>query len=131
MKKKGIVKGLFVLALLWISCTVSGQHNGDSIPCRSLWDEVYSEMERAFNEIDWEKLRIEMQEARTDALEALEWDEIREEMNEARRELKKELEEIEWEAVKKELQKEMKDVKLVIDSLYREIEREFGGKQPD
>ena len=119
MKIKGLVIGAIILlfmgncGIITASSTQMDSFNQpvlqDTIPCRSLWEDIHEEMEEAFNEIDWEKIRREMDQARADALS----------------EIRNDLEAIEWEVIRKELQEEMKDLKVVIDSLYREIEKEF------
>jgi len=89
----------------------------DTIP--EVENEVEDEVEH--EDIDWEEIKEEMEEARIEAMEALEeidWEGIREEMEEARMEA---LEEIDWEEIREELAK----TKIYLDSLKMDMDFDF------
>lgn len=92
------------------------------------WEMIKKEMEEAkievklaMEEIDWEEIKLEMKEAQIEvkkAMEEIDWDEIKLEMKEAKIEAKKAMEEIDWDEIKKE----MSDVKLHLDTVFQDID---------
>jgi bla regulator protein BlaR1 len=69
------------------------------------WEELHKEIEQArkqvMEETDWEELRKEMEQAGKQAMEEIDWEELRKEIEQAR---KQAMEEIDWEEVHKEIE---------------------------
>ncbi|MEN8226832.1 MAG: M56 family metallopeptidase [Bacteroidota bacterium] len=96
------------------------------------WEEIKKEMENAklevLEEIDWEEIKKEMEDAKLEVLEEIDWEEIKKEMEDAKLEV---LEEIDWEEIKKEMEQALKELEEIDwEQLKQEIEDVSNDIQP-
>jgi len=89
------------------------------------WEKIKMDMEEAKAEameameeidIDWEKIKMDMEEA----MEELDWEKIKRDMEEARAEAMEEID-IDWDGIKVELAK----TKIQLDSIFQDMDFEF------
>ena len=88
------------------------------------WDEIKKELEeaniemkKAVEEIDWDEIKKELGEASIEmkkAMEEIDWDEIREDMEEAR---VKAMEEIDWDRIKKKIDEASVEAKKAMEEI--------------
>jgi len=81
---------------------------------------IKREIESAIEDIDWDQITDQMEEAKKMALEDIDWDRIRDQMEEAK---KMALEDIDWDQIKED----MKNVGVHVDSLMKnfELDKDF------
>ena len=92
----------------------------DTIP-----QEAEAEDEEELEEIDFDELKEEMEEARLEVLEELEqidWEAMKEEIEEARQEALEEIEEIDWEKIRAEMELNISEMKIDMEEMKKEIE---------
>jgi len=106
--------------------------------------EKESVREEALEEIDWDRIREDMEAASKEALEDIDWDRIREDMEAAKIDAlsdldfdvdfdmeafkedfelaRKEMEEIDWEEIKEEMERSFSEIQIDVEELKRNMQ---------
>ena len=86
------------------------------------WEQMKKDMEdlrsNVLEEIDWEKMKKEMEEARHNAMAEIDWEQMKKDMEDLRSNV---LEEIDWEKMKKE----MEEIRVKIDLMFEDLDLDF------
>jgi len=88
------------------------------------WDSIHKEIEQArenaMDEIDWEAIHSQMEEARK-SMEEIDWDSIHKEIEQAR---EKAMDEIDWEAIHSQMEEARKSMKEIDwEEMHREMSK--------
>jgi hypothetical protein len=89
-------------------------------------EDAYQEALEAIEEIDWEEMKEDMEAARLEALEEINWEEMKEEIEAAHHEALEAIEEIDWEAMKEEMEEtRLEAIKEIEEIDWEEIRAEM------